>query len=416
MFRYPKEIKDLQFDPTFAIRGLHFDFDKGWLMKVDSFGNIQLNTVHVGREPVKDIEEVKRHYNGNHISPFYLKENMFQLNDLFSIPQACLLSDVLQYFKDRHISFHPRYLSDDVNQAARILHVGTSIGAHGIGGQLHEAIMNDVPRYLEKNPRLVSFLERLKNNGKKTFLLTNSSFPFISTGMEHLTSSPEWRDLFDCVIVLARKPEFYRSHRPFRRVSEPTWDSVDAFEPGVVYQGGNLRDFSKMTGCQRVLYFGDHVFSDLIDPTVQEGWRTGAIIHELAAEIETRNTASYRHTLAWLLRIERMLNEAQSEHDERSAPGLDALVHEWRDERRRVRYELRNVFNRSFGSVFRTYQNPTFFANKIRKFADIYMSNVTNLERTPLDYVFYPDRSYLPHERLVETLIDTGRIKELLHQ
>lgn len=76
-----------------------------------------------------------------------------------------------------------------------------------------------------------------------------------STGMEHLTSSPEWRDLFDCVIVLARKPEFYRSHRPFRRVSEPTWDSVDAFEPGVVYQGGNLRDFSKLTGWYVFFFF-----------------------------------------------------------------------------------------------------------------------------------------------------------------
>lgn len=192
-------------------------------MKIDSFANIQLNTVHgncredingrdlkkkliffvlVGRDSISDPEQVIRHYNGTHIGPSYLNECMFQLNDLFSIPQArslilsflffksdwhwqiiqaCLLSDVLQYFKDNNISFHPRYLSDDVSQAARILHTGSAMGAthHHIGGRLHMAVVNDVPQFLEKSPKLVGFLEKLKHNGKKTFLLSNSSLPFM---------------------------------------------------------------------------------------------------------------------------------------------------------------------------------------------------------------------------------------------
>ncbi|KAI9497803.1 5' nucleotidase family-domain-containing protein [Zychaea mexicana] len=418
MLRYPKHIKDLEFDPSFAIRGLHYDINTGWLMKIDSYANIQLNTVHAGRDRVSDPEEVIRYYNGTHIAPRYLQTNMFQLNDLFSIPQACLLSDVQQYFKRHNISFHPRYLSDDLNQAARILHTGSNMNsAFGIGGRLHHAVLSDIPNYLEKSPQLVHFLKKLKKNGKKTFLLTNSSLPFIDKGMQYLTSSPDWRDLFDCVIVSARKPDFYRSRRPFRRVREPMWDPVHKFEKGEVYQGGNLTDFSRITGWsgQKVLYFGDHIFSDLIDPTVEQGWRTGAIIHELAAEIETRNTSSYRHSLAWLLRIERLIVEAQSYYGQPDVDGrLENLINEWSSERRNARHELRNVFNRSFGSVFRTYQNPTYFANKIRTFADIYMSNVANLNHVSLDYVFYPDRTYLPHERLVETLIDTGKIKELL--
>ncbi|KAI9313359.1 5' nucleotidase family-domain-containing protein [Dichotomocladium elegans] len=431
MLRYPKQIKDMQFDPTFAIRGLHFDFNKGWLMKIDSYANIQLNTIAElmerllveGRERVKDLEEVIRHYHGTHISPGYLASSMFQLNDLFSVPQACLLSDVLQYFKDNNISFHPRYLCDDVNQAARVLHIGTDInGALGVGGRLHMAIMDDTSHYLEASPKLVGFLERLRKNGKKT-----------DEGMSYLTSTSDWRDLFDVVVTSSRKPDFYRSRRPFRRAREPTWRTVDRFEPGEIYQGGNLGDFTRMTGWvsfiimigvhlhlqmgrQKVLYFGDHIFSDLIDPTIEQGWRTGAIVHELNAEIDTRNTTSYRHTLAWLIRIEGLLNEAQGHYGEPDIEGLDTLIDEWREMRRQARYELRNVFNSSFGSVFRTYQNPTYFANKIRQFADIYMSNVTNLDHIPLDYIFYPDRTYLPHERLVESLIDTGRIKELLMQ
>ncbi|KAI7885017.1 HAD-superfamily hydrolase [Lichtheimia hyalospora FSU 10163] len=417
MMRYPKHIKDLQFDPTFAIRGLHFDVNKGWLMKIDNYANIQLNTVHQGRVPVYDPDEVIQHFGGTHISPDYLANNMFQLSDLFSVPQACLLSDILQYFKEHDISFHPRYLSDDVGHAARILHTGSHMnGAFGVGGRLHMAVIDDISQYLEKSPKLVGFIERLRKHGKKTFLLTNSSLPFIDQGMKFLTSNPDWRDLFDVVIVSARKPEFYRSRRPFRRAQEPTWDSVNKFEPGEVYQGGNLTDFSRLTGWseQNVLYFGDHVFSDLIDPTVEQGWRTGAIIHELDAEIQTRNTASYRHTLAWLIRIENMINEAQTYYGHEETHGLYGLINEWREQRRQARHELRNVFNSAFGSVFRTYHNPTYFAGKIRQFADIYMSSVTNLEHIPMDYVFYPDRTYLPHERLVESLIDTGRIKELL--
>lgn len=124
-----------------------------------------------------------------------------------------------------------------------------------------------------------------------------------------------------------------------------------------------------------MLYFGDHIYSDLIDPTIQQGWRTGAIIHELAAEIETRNMLSYRHTLAWLLRIERLLINAQNQSH---VPGLENLVDEWTEERKRARHELKDVFNKSFGSLFRTYNNPTFFANKIRKVKQRWRESILN--------------------------------------
>ncbi|KAI8098731.1 HAD-superfamily hydrolase [Halteromyces radiatus] len=409
-FRYPSQIKDLQFDPNFAIRGLHYDFNNGWLMKIDNMANIQLNTVHVGREPIRNKNEVVDLHRGLHIAPDYLRNNMFQLNDLFSIPQACILSDVLQYFRENGISFHPRYLCDDVSHAARILHIGSRLT--GMGGRLHASINKDIAKYLDPSPKLVEYLQHLRKGGKKTFLMTNSTLPFIDVGMTYLTSSPDWRDLFDCVIVSAGKPDFYHSRRPFRRTREPTWDAVQRFEPGEVYQGGNLNDFSKLTGWsgQRVLYFGDHVYSDLVDPTVQQGWRTGAIIHELAEEIEIRNTPSYRHTLSWLLRLEQLLKEAQSYDEHKRPDGLRGVIEAWRAERACVRLELKIVFNRHFGSVFRTHNNPTFFANKIRKFADIYTSSITNLNEAPQDYVFYPNRTYLPHERVVESLIDTGKV------
>lgn len=62
-----------------------------------------------------------------------------------------------------------------------------------------------------------------------------------------------------------------------------------------------------------------------------------------------------------------MLNEAQNYLPENRPYELDCLIQEWRHERSHLRLELKEVFNRHFGSVFRTHNNPTYFANKLRK-------------------------------------------------
>lgn len=36
-----------------------------------------------------------------------------------------------------------------------------------------------------------------------------------------------------------------------------------------------------------VLYFGDQIYNDLADLTLNYGWRTGAILYELAVRIDT---------------------------------------------------------------------------------------------------------------------------------
>lgn len=56
----------------------------------------------VGREPIRNTDEVMELHKGRHIPPDYLRSNMFHLSDLFSIPQATLLSDVVQYFRERN--------------------------------------------------------------------------------------------------------------------------------------------------------------------------------------------------------------------------------------------------------------------------------------------------------------------------
>ncbi|OZJ04941.1 hypothetical protein BZG36_02643 [Bifiguratus adelaidae] len=294
--RYPAALRNFKFDPSFAIRGLHYVHD------------------------------------GTHIPPNYLAQNMYQLNDLFSVPEACLLADILQFFNDEGMSFQPRYLYDDLKYAGRILHSGGSRSA--MGGQLHQHVVADLDRYLHKDEWLVSHLERLRAAKKKVFLLTNSGYEFVNAGLRHITGRKDWKDLFDFIGVWADKPRFYRDHRPFRRVGQASFENVDEVGRGEVVTGGSLAEFSRITG--------------------------------------------------WA-----------------GSPELFALINEWRAERWHVRMDLKTVFNRQFGSVFRTHHNPSFFANKIRK----------NFDGYPLDYVFYPERTYLPHERIAEMLVDSGKLK-----
>lgn len=46
---------------------------------------------------------------------------------------------------------------------------------------------------------------------------------------------------------------------------------------------GTLKQFQMLTGWkgEKVVYFGDHAYTDLADVTLHHGWRTGAIIKEL---------------------------------------------------------------------------------------------------------------------------------------
>lgn len=62
------------------------------------------------------------------------------------------------------------------------------------------------------------------------FLLTNSGFKFVDSGMKYLVGE-HWRQLFDVTIVDAMKPNWYRSDAPFRRYDAQNhfikWGPVD---------------------------------------------------------------------------------------------------------------------------------------------------------------------------------------------
>lgn len=62
------------------------------------------------------------------------------------------------------------------------------------------------------------------------------------------------------------------------------------------------------------------------------------------------------------------------------------------------RAQTKDIFNGQFGSLFRTYHNPTYFSRRLSRFADIYMASISCLLNYDLQHTFFPRRTPLQHE------------------
>ncbi|XP_068800531.1 5'-nucleotidase domain-containing protein 3 isoform X5 [Struthio camelus] len=345
--RYPAEIRKYDYDPNFAIRGLHYDVHRALLMKIDAFHYIQLGTVYRGLSVVPD-EEVIAMYDGSHVpleqmSDFYGKSSqgntMKQFMDIFSLPEMTLLSCVNEHFLKNNIDYEPVHLYKDVKFfTALLLSWQDSIRDVHIKGIMYRAIEADIEKYICYAEQTRAVLAKLADHGKKMFLVTNSPSSFVDKGMKFIVGK-DWRDLFDVVIVQADKPNFFNDkRRPFRKVNERgvlLWDKIHKLQKGQIYKQGNLYEFLKLTGWRgsKVLYFGDHIYSDLADLTLKHGWRTGAIIPELRSEIKIMNTERYIQAMTWLQTLTGLLEHMQVHRD----PDSQLILEEWKKERKDMR-------------------------------------------------------------------------------
>lgn len=62
------------------------------------------------------------------------------------------------------------------------------------------------------------------------------------------------------------------------------------------------------------------------------------------------------------------------------------------------RAQTKDIFNSQFGSLFRTYHNPTYFSRRLSRFADIYMASISCLLNYDFQHTFFPRRTPLQHE------------------
>ncbi|OWM89972.1 hypothetical protein CDL15_Pgr012609 [Punica granatum] len=399
-FRYPEVCMNFKYDPTFPIRGLYYDKRRGCLLKLDFFGSIELDGCFYGRRKLS-VEEINEIYGTRHIGRDQARV-LVGLMDFFCFSEACLIADMVQFFVDAKLDFDASYIYQDVRKAIQHVH---------ISGVVHQKILLDPHRYIVKNEQMLFFLKMLKEKGKKIFLLTNSPYYFVDGGMrfmleEYMGSSDSWRELFDVVIAKANKPDFYTSEHPFRcydfEKDTLAFTKVDTFLPEKIYYHGCLKSFLQITKWHgpEVIYFGDHLFSDLRGPS-KAGWRTAAIIHELENEIRTQNGDSYRFEQAKFHIIQELLGRLHSTvATSQNRAAYKTLMDELNDERRQARGIMKNMFNGSFGATFVTDTGQeSAFSYHIHQYADVYTSKPENfLLYLPEAWLHAPyDIKIMPH-------------------
>lgn len=412
---YPKELGETEYDASFPIRGLWFDTIYGNFLKVDAYGNI-LVCVH-GFKMLKTAEILALYPNK------FIQMNesrVYVLNTLFNQPETCVLARVIHYFstsdeydhvgspsgvKDNKANLFMPFKSmfQDVRNAFDTIHAD---------GSLKKETVDNLEKYLMRDEKIPILFDRMRENGKKVFLLTNSGYRYTDQIMTYLFSLPEcqsrsWTSYFDFIIVDARKPLFFGEGTILRQVDSKTGalrigthieDFCGPLLPDQIFSGGNCDTLTKLMGARGrdVLYVGDHIYGDILRSKKIRGWRTFLVVPELQQEIEV--WSDKRHLFQRLSELDIRLGEVYKNLDSSSRENPD--ISQVKSQRRATIHEL-DVAYGALGSIFRAGSRQTHFASQILRYADLYACTFLNLFYYPFSYFFRAPSTLLPHESTV---------------
>ncbi|MCB9507730.1 MAG: HAD-IG family 5'-nucleotidase [Myxococcales bacterium] len=425
-FGYPAEVADIAYDPSFAIRGLVIDRALGHVLKMDAHGHVDRGVHGFAELPHDDVEAYRK-------SPPVLSQHRYDVLDtLFHVPEAYVYSAMVDYLEGigTHVDFeklavHVRYAVDSIHA----------------DGSLKSIVLADLPTYIKRDRRLGATLHRFRSAGKKLFLMTNSYIDYTDAVMAYLLENgpadyKDWMGYFDVVVTGAKKPDFFKLDTPFAILDKDgrvAGEEHTQLRRNVVYQHGNLREFTRMIGAEgdEILYVGDHLYGDILRSKRDSKWRTAMIIPELEQEVATiaavkADLDAWERAEAELATVrEAMLLETEvrfvMQHPDEV--GFDAWTDQEREEWRHAAAEtVRNSdrlarrardlvadirahadrvdahFHPRWGALMKAGNEHSIFGQQTERYACLYTSRVTNfLAYSPVQYHRAP-RLHLPHE------------------
>lgn len=422
---YPQEILTLDYSPDWAIRGLVVDRLHGNVFKMDRHG-------HVGR-----VFHGDRAWSRDERAALYLKERIrlsapryAWIDTLFALPEAVMYLRLVEYLERNGGKVKYPDLWKDVRECIDEAHRDDS---------LKSVIRAEIQKYIVPDPDLAGALHKFRSSGKRLFVLTNSLWDYTDAVMRYLLDGKlaaytSWRSYFDLVIVGGAKPAFFTEFNPFAvldpQTGQVTGEPKGTLQRGLVYQGGNLRDFEAMAGASgdKVLYIGDHIYGDILRAKKSSVWRTAMVVQELERELAV--SEQYTAELKKLEELERkrrnldaevsfqqlVLKSLQKLHDDggsvdagfsienakrqakASLDELRAALRSVSESHDRIEEEIDRVYNPHWGPIFKEGTENSRFGEQVGDYACLYTSRVSNfLAYSPLRY-FRSPRDYMPHE------------------
>ena len=408
----------LDFDGDMVARGLVIDTELGNLVKANRFGFVK-RAMHGTR--MLGFPEQRDAYAQTLVD--LSDPRWVFLNTLFSLSEGCLFAQAVDLMDQGAL---PRTFE----YASLYRHVRAGVDAQHMEGHLKAEIAAAPDRYVVQDPEAALALLDQKAAGKKLLLITNSEWSFTSKMMthaydRHLPGDMTWRQLFEVVIVAARKPAFFTEHGPFFEVVDETGllrPLTGPLQSGGIYLGGSAAQVERDLGISgdEILYVGDHMFGDVHVSKRTLSWRTALVLRELEAEVAA--LAAFHPTEQRLLALmpekealENELSQArlglQRLHTGYGPPtqedrsGLEARIHELRGRLLKLDADIAplaqagsQLTNGRWGLLTRAGNDKSHLTRQIERYADIYTSRVSNfLHATPFAY-FRSPRGSLPHD------------------
>jgi hypothetical protein len=246
---------------------------------------------------------------------------------------------------------------------------------------------------------------------------------------QYLAPDRTWRDLFELVIVGARKPGFFSYNLPLFSIADEEAGLLQPVAgpipgPGA-YLGGDASKVEEYLGLSgaAILYVGDHIFADVKMSKSSLRWRTALILRELEEELAA--VEAFRDNEKQLIKLMAEKVALETSHsrarlalqrihegygDQPGAPKnvLEAEISRLRnattelDERiSPLAREAAELENPSWGALLRAGNDKSHLARQIEGSADVYTSRVSNfLFATPFAYL-RSRRGSMPHDPLI---------------
>ncbi len=411
-------VGDLEFNPSMVCRGLILDTEKGNLLKANRFGFVK-HAFH-GTSPM-NFEDQRGVYSRVIID---LAESRWVfLNTLFSLSEGCMYAQLVDLLDQRK-------LPDVLGYADLYKRVKNVLDAAHLEGRLKAEIIADPDRFVVLDPEVPLALLDQRNAGKKLMLITNSEWSYTVPMMSYafdrfMPPGMTWRELFDIIIIGARKPMFFTNENPIFEIA--TQDGllkphVGGLRVDTAYLGGSARQVEKYLGLSgdEILYVGDHMFGDVHVTKSVLRWRTALILRELEDEI--RALTSFQQTKIHLdaLMVEKEKLEAEhcqarvelqrrrGKYGSQSSAPDEAITKRITELRTRIESldqeigplakSAAELSNPNWGLLMRAGNDKSHLASQVERYADIYTSRVSNLLlATPFVYLRSP-RGSLPHD------------------
>ncbi|KAJ5070627.1 5'-nucleotidase domain-containing protein [Anaeramoeba ignava] len=275
-------LKECVFNPKICAKGNIIDFEKGNILKLDEENKI---TIAFHGSKRLSNQDIMKQYDNGFLKSFTGKrdEKFLPLATEFGIGLGSFVASLIDLF-DQEIK-----KGNDLKYSSLANHLYSAMDRNFVeweNGQYFRTIEANPTKYVIPSPKTRLLLEKLIENKKELFVVTNS-IPEYTRLLLDVCIGKDWRKFFKIIVYSSSKPRFFNLDNPFEICLPENEDKKSIVE----FLHGNFKqlenELKKLTNPknenenEKFCYFGDHLISDIQACKLNSNWITTGIISEL---------------------------------------------------------------------------------------------------------------------------------------